>query len=83
MGKVRIALVKNISNKLLELYPNMFSTDFEKNKRLVEELTDLKFKHLKNRVAGYITHLMKINLRASEEAEGEVEVEAEAEASNG
>lgn len=75
MGKVRTKLVKNIALKLMEKYPNIFTTDFEKNKRLIEELTDIKFKHLKNRVAGYVTHLVKINMRASEEAESESEEE--------
>ncbi|MCR6668723.1 MAG: 30S ribosomal protein S17e [archaeon YNP-WB-040] len=86
MGKVRTKVVKNLAAKLLEKYPDLFTTDFEKNKRLVEELTDLRFKHLRNRVAGYITHLVKINMRASEveEAEAaEVEGEAEAESSGG
>lgn len=82
MGKVRTKLVKNIALKLMEKYPNIFTTDFEKNKRLIEELTDIKFKHLKNRVAGYVTHLVKINMRASEEAESESE-EEEAEAPSG
>jgi len=75
LGKVRTKLVKNIALKLMEKYPNIFTTDFEKNKRLIEELTDIKFKHLKNRVAGYVTHLVKINMRASEEAESESEEE--------
>jgi len=86
LGKVRTKVVKNLAAKLLEKYPDLFTTDFEKNKRLVEELTDLRFKHLRNRVAGYITHLVKINMRASEveEAEAaEVEGEAEAESSGG
>jgi len=82
LGKVRTKLVKNIALKLIEKYPNIFTTDFEKNKRLIEELTDIKFKHLKNRVAGYVTHLVKINMRASEEAESESE-EEEAEAPSG
>jgi len=86
LGKVRTKVVKNLAVKLLEKYPDLFTTDFEKNKRLVEELTDLRFKHLQNRVAGYITHLVKINMRASEAEEAEsaeVEGEAEAESSGG
>ncbi|MCS7096980.1 MAG: 30S ribosomal protein S17e [Candidatus Methanomethylicia archaeon] len=73
MGKVRTKIVKNIAMKLLEMYPDLFSTDFEKNKRLVEELTDIKFKHLKNRVAGYVTRLVKINMRSLESEEEEIE----------
>ncbi|MDW7988670.1 MAG: 30S ribosomal protein S17e [Nitrososphaerota archaeon] len=70
---MRTKIVKNIAMKLLEMYPDLFSTDFEKNKRLVEELTDIKFKHLKNRVAGYVTRLVKINMRSLESEEEEIE----------
>jgi len=75
--------VKNLARKLLETYPDLFTTDFERNKQLVKELTDIKFKHLQNRVAGYVTHLVKINMR-SEAVETELtEVEGEVESTEG
>lgn len=83
MGKVRTKLVKNIASKLVESYPDVFTTDFERNKRLVEELTDIKFKHLKNRVAGYVTRLVKLKIQASKEVESESEAEEEVEAPSG
>ncbi|MCS7369234.1 MAG: 30S ribosomal protein S17e [archaeon GBS-70-058] len=83
MGKVRTKVVKNLARKLLETYPDLFTTDFERNKQLVKELTDIKFKHLQNRVAGYVTHLVKINMR-SEAVETELtEVEGEVESTEG
>nr|WP_137285654.1 30S ribosomal protein S17e [Halorussus salinisoli] len=45
----------SIGNELLQRYPDTFSDDFEQNKREVERLTDLRSKHIRNRVAGYIT----------------------------
>lgn len=44
-----------IGDELLQRYPDAFSGDFERNKREVERLTDLRSKHIRNRVAGYIT----------------------------
>jgi len=83
LGKVRTKVVKNLARKLLETYPDLFTTDFERNKQLVKELTDIKFKHLQNRVAGYVTHLVKINMR-SEAVETELtEVEGEVESTEG
>jgi len=80
---VRTKVVKNLARKLLETYPDLFTTDFERNKQLVKELTDIKFKHLQNRVAGYVTHLVKINMR-SEAVETELtEVEGEVESTEG
>ncbi|MCS7098552.1 MAG: 30S ribosomal protein S17e [Candidatus Methanomethyliaceae archaeon] len=58
MGKVRIGKVKMIATKLIEELPNMFTTDFENNKKLVYQYSNIRSKHLGNRVAGYITRLM-------------------------
>ena len=74
MGKVRPKLIKNIARELLELYPDKFTTDFEVNKKLVQMLTDIKSKKLRNRVAGYITHLVKIRAKAKEVEEAAVKV---------
>lgn len=63
MGKVRIRLVKRTAKKLLELYPNLFTTDFEHNKQIVNVLVKTPSKKLRNQIAGYITHLVKIRMR--------------------
>ncbi|MFB6188457.1 MAG: 30S ribosomal protein S17e [Halapricum sp.] len=47
--------VIGIGDDLLERYPDAFTTDFEQNKRKVEQLTQLRSQHVRNRVAGYIT----------------------------
>ena len=60
MGKVRISLVKRVARKLLELYPNEVSTDFEANKELVKKYVYIKSKKLRNQIAGYLTHLVKL-----------------------
>ncbi len=68
MGKVRIRLVKRTAKKLLELYPNLFTTDFEHNKQMVKLLVKTPSKKLRNQIAGYITHLVKIRMRESQQA---------------
>lgn len=70
MGKVRPAYVKNTARMLLEKYPDKFTDDFEHNKRAVSELLQTS-KRVRNRIAGYITRLVKRRqrLRALEEAE--------------
>ena len=59
MGRIRPTYIKRVARQMLELYPDKFSRDFEHNKRLLNELVDLKSKSLRNRVAGYITRLLK------------------------
>jgi len=49
--------VKRISKQLVERYPEKFTKDFENNKKLVEALTNINSKKLRNRVAGYTTQL--------------------------
>lgn len=51
-------VVKRISRELVERFPDRFTKDFESNKQLVEALTNIKSKKLRNRVAGYTTHLV-------------------------
>jgi len=63
MGKVRISLIKRTARKLLELYPNEVSDDFEANKQLVSKYVYVKSKKLRNQIAGYLTHLVKLQKR--------------------
>ena len=56
-GKVRTELVKRIAQELVKRFPDKFTTDFETNKKLVESLTNISSTKLRNKVAGYITHL--------------------------
>ncbi|MFX0138704.1 MAG: 30S ribosomal protein S17e [Candidatus Hodarchaeota archaeon] len=63
MGKVRTILIKNISKDLISKYPNVFSSDFEKNKELLEKYLEIDSKHLRNRISGYIVNLLKIRNR--------------------
>ena len=37
MGKVRTILIKNVSKELINKYPNVFTTNFEQNKKLLDK----------------------------------------------
>ncbi len=76
MGKVRIGKVKGVSKELVSKYGNVFTTDFEVNKKLVYQYSDITSKHLNNRVAGYITRL-KVNQKKRDEAEAAEAAEVE------
>ncbi len=68
MGKVRTSLVKRTARKLLALYPDKFTRDFEHNKQMVKELLDVQSKKLRNQIAGYITRLVRIRERSEQAA---------------
>lgn len=57
MGKVRTEQVKRIARELLDRYPSKFTADFENNKKLVNEFTNISSTKLRNRVAGYAARL--------------------------
>ena len=59
MGKVRPVFIKKVSKELLEKYPEVFKKDFEENKKLLPRYTVIQSKLVRNRIAGYITHLKK------------------------
>lgn len=63
MGKVRTILIKHTSKELINKYPNVFTTDFNANKKLLDKYLEIDSKHLRNRISGYIVNLLKIRNR--------------------
>lgn len=61
MGNIRTSFVKRISKELIENYRGKFTNDFEENKKLVAEYSTVSTKHLRNKIAGYVTRLVKQN----------------------
>jgi len=51
MGSVKPSYIKNFAKDLLKTYESSFSPDFEQNKLIVSEYTDIKNKTIRNRVA--------------------------------
>ncbi|MEM1619654.1 MAG: 30S ribosomal protein S17e [Fervidicoccaceae archaeon] len=80
MGRVRTSSVKRLARQLLRDYPQLFTTDFEKNKEIVAKLLETNSKKLRNQVAGYVTHLVKLRAReippAAEAEEAAIEESA-------
>ena len=60
MGKVRTEMIKRISNTLVDRYERSLTTEFEPNKQFLNEIGLDVSKKLRNKIAGYITRLMKI-----------------------
>ncbi|MEO3993228.1 MAG: 30S ribosomal protein S17e [Desulfurococcaceae archaeon TW002] len=72
MGRVRTSLVKRTARRLMELFPSEVSANFEENKRLVSERVYLRSKKLRNQIAGYLTHLVKIREKKLQTPQTEV-----------
>ncbi len=52
---IKPAYVKKTATLLMERYPDAFGHDFEHNKEVVSELTNIESKGVRNRIAGYVT----------------------------
>ncbi len=59
MGRIRQTFIKRTGMELLEKFGDKFTTDFETNKKVVEEVALISTKRLRNRIAGYITSRVK------------------------
>jgi small subunit ribosomal protein S17e len=70
LGKSRRVKTKRLAEEILKKYPKRFTTDFQENKKLVEEVV-ISTKTLRNKLAGYITGYC--NLHENDEVEYEVE----------
>jgi small subunit ribosomal protein S17e len=60
MGKVRIEVVKKVARELVSRFPDNFGIEYEANKHQVTEYVEVDGKKLRNRIAGYITRLKRI-----------------------
>jgi small subunit ribosomal protein S17e len=61
MGRIKTTMIKRVTLKLFRDNPDKFEKDFNDNKKVVEELVDVKSKKLRNIIAGYMTRLAKQN----------------------
>ncbi len=59
MGRIKTALIKRMTFKLLDKHKEQFTTEFSKNKERVNEFTNVSSKKLRNVIAGYLTRQIK------------------------
>ena len=51
--------IKRFSNEVLNEYSERFGTDFSTNKQKLNEISIIRSKGLKNKIAGYITKMLQ------------------------
>eukprot|EP00792_Barthelona_sp_PAP020_P005365 TRINITY_DN2618_c0_g1_i2.p1 TRINITY_DN2618_c0_g1~~TRINITY_DN2618_c0_g1_i2.p1 ORF type:complete len:126 (+),score=28.68 TRINITY_DN2618_c0_g1_i2:36-413(+) len=58
MGGVRTRTIKRAAKAIIEKHYPKLTTDFETNKKLIDTVAQIPTKRLRNKIAGYTTHLM-------------------------
>jgi len=59
MGRVRTKTVKRAARQIVEKYYAKLNLDFQVNKKIAEEVALIPSKRMRNKVAGFTTHLMR------------------------
>lgn len=59
MGRIKTRLIKRTAKKLMDEHSESFGTDFNENKKKVENVLEVHSKKLRNVVTGYVTKLKK------------------------
>ena len=59
MGNIRPSFIKSRALLLVEMYPDQFNADFDNNKILVAQYSDVSNKRMRNWIAGYITRYVQ------------------------
>ncbi|MBN1544198.1 30S ribosomal protein S17e [Candidatus Woesearchaeota archaeon] len=59
MGRIKTDMVKRTSIQLVEMHPEKFSRNFDRNKVALKELAEVRSKKLRNVIAGYSVRLKR------------------------
>ena len=60
--------IKRLSMDIINNNTDSFGTDFTKNKEILNKITIVRSKGLKNEIAGYITNFIKKQIKLKEES---------------
>ncbi|KAK8863809.1 40S ribosomal protein S17 [Tritrichomonas musculus] len=59
MGRIRTKTTKRAARLIIERFYGQLSFDFQDNKRVCDEVATIPSKRMRNKIAGYVTHLMR------------------------
>eukprot|EP01115_Flamella_aegyptia_P014890 TRINITY_DN87901_c0_g1_i1.p1 TRINITY_DN87901_c0_g1~~TRINITY_DN87901_c0_g1_i1.p1 ORF type:complete len:139 (-),score=38.73 TRINITY_DN87901_c0_g1_i1:165-581(-) len=59
MGRVRTKTIKKAARLIIEKYYPILTNDFQSNKRVCQEVARMPSKRIRNKIAGFVTHLMR------------------------
>ncbi len=60
MGKVRAYIIKKTADEIIQAHGDKVTTDFDANKQLVDQYVETSTNKMRNRIAGYLTGLKRV-----------------------
>ncbi|KAG9396580.1 Ribosomal protein S17e [Carpediemonas membranifera] len=69
MGHVRTKTIKRAARLIVEKYYSRLGTDFHMNKAICEEVAVIPSKRMRNKIAGFVTHIM-VRIEDGEQVRG-------------
>ena len=59
MGRIKTGLVRRLTKELMKTHADQFTSDFKENKAVLNRVSNMPSKKIRNIVAGYATRLKK------------------------
>ncbi|MGC8661511.1 MAG: 30S ribosomal protein S17e [Nitrososphaeria archaeon] len=63
--------IRKLTYELIGKYHDKFTVDFQANKEFIEQVTESESKYVRNKIAGYVTRVIRKEKLAAEVATGE------------
>jgi small subunit ribosomal protein S17e len=63
MGRIKTALVRRLTKEVTKAHGASFTTDFTKNKEVLNSVSNMPSKKIRNIVAGYTTRIKRAERR--------------------
>ena len=63
MGRIKTKLIKALTGEVYDKYKEEFTTDFTKNKKILDSVQDDASKKLRNQIAGFATRKKKFDIK--------------------
>ncbi len=63
--------IRKLTYELINKYQDKFTVDFQSNKEFIDQIAESESKYVRNKIAGYITRVIRKEKMPSEVASGE------------
>ena len=63
MGRIKTKKIKSVTKNIMARFEDSLTDNFDKNKKVVDSVSTIQSKKIRNVIAGYCTRLMKMKAK--------------------